>query len=151
HAGQPYALHKQPARTTLLFFGFTRCTQVCSPALSQMQAVARHMGMRRPPELLFVTLDPLNDNPAALRAYVARFGPDIRGLTGTPTQIDDAARRFGVGIQRGGGEPDHSARIYLLGPDHQLVRVYRLQTPVAQLAKDIASLQDGPQLSALRP
>lgn len=148
--GKPFRLDQQPARSTLMFFGFTRCTQTCSPALALMQAVAQRLQMRQPPRLVFVSLDPLNDTPATLRTYVSQFGSSIIGLTGTPDQIDRVAQQYGVTSASRSGELDHSARIYLLSPDHQLVRVYRLQTSQAALARDVSALQ-GMRYSFLRP
>jgi len=139
--GQPFRLDDQPPRSTLVFFGFTRCTQTCSPALALMQAVAAQVRPKVPPRLLFISLDPLNDTPATLKAHVERFGPGITGLTGTPEQIDQVARQYGVTTTSRSGELDHSARIYLLSPDLRLVRVYRLQTSQAALARDVSALQ----------
>lgn len=148
--GQPFRLDQQAPRSTLLFFGFTRCTQTCSPALALMQAVAQRLQMRQPPRLVFISLDPLNDTPATLKAYVSQFGPGIIGLTGTPEQIDLVAQQYGVTSSGRPGELDHSARIYLLSPDHRLVRVYRLHTSQAALARDVSALQTM-RFSFLRP
>jgi protein SCO1/2 len=143
HRGQPFVLSQQAPQATLLFFGFTRCAQVCPPALSLMQSLAMRMQAQKPARMLFVTLDPLNDDPAALTHYLRGFGEQFTGLTGSPAQIDDVARRYGVSNGMTDGVLDHSARLYLLGKDHRLQRVYRLQTPVAQLARDIVALQSG--------
>jgi protein SCO1/2 len=143
HRGRPFVLSQQAPQATLLFFGFTRCAQVCPPALSLMQSLTMRMQAQKPARMLWVTLDPLNDDPAALTHYLRGFGDQITGLTGSPAQIEDVARRYGVSTSMSDGVLDHSARLYLLGKDHRLQRVYRLQTPVAQLARDIVALQSG--------
>ncbi len=139
--GRPFVLHKQAAQATLLFFGFTRCAQVCPQALGLMQALVERQGPRQPPRMVFVTLDPLSDTPAALKQYLAPFDARIVGLTGSPAHVAEVARRYGVGTGMRDGVLDHSARLYLLGPDHQLSRTYRLNVPLAQLAQDILAVQ----------
>jgi cytochrome oxidase Cu insertion factor (SCO1/SenC/PrrC family) len=141
--GQAFVLSQQPPRATLIFFGFTQCAQVCPPALTTMQALATRPQAGEPVRMLFITLDPLNDAPQALQHYLRGFGGQITGLTGSPAQIEDVARRYGVRTTSQNGVLDHSARLYLLGKDHRLQRVYRLQTPVAQLARDIVAVQSG--------
>jgi cytochrome oxidase Cu insertion factor (SCO1/SenC/PrrC family) len=143
HLGQAFVLSQQPPRATLLFFGFTRCAQVCPPALVTMQALSMRMQARQPARMLFVTLDPLNDDPPALAHYLRSFDAPITGLTGTPAQVEEVARRYGVRTSEQNGVLDHSARLYLLGKGHRLQRVYRMQTPVAQLARDMVALQSG--------
>jgi protein SCO1/2 len=108
-----------------------------------MQSLAMRMQAQKPARMLFVTLDPLNDDPAALSHYLRGFDAQITGLTGSPAQIEEVARRYGVSTGMSDGVLDHSARLYLLGTSHRLQRVYRLQTPAAQLARDIVALQSG--------
>jgi protein SCO1/2 len=139
--GQSFVLSKQPAQPTLLFFGFTQCARVCPQALGLMQALAERQGPRQPPRMVFVTLDPLSDTPAALKAYLAHFDARIVGLTGSPTEVTDVARRYGVRTRTADGVLDHSARLYLLGPHHEISRVHGLNVPLAQLAKDILAVQ----------
>jgi len=139
--GQTFVLSKQAAQPTLLFFGFTQCAQVCPQALSLMQALVERQQPRQPPRMLFVTLDPLSDTPAVLKAYLAHFGVRIVGLSGSPTDVAEVARRYGVSTRTRDGVLDHSARLYLLGPHHEVSRVYGLNVPLAQLAKDILAVQ----------
>jgi protein SCO1/2 len=139
--GKPFVLSQQPPQATLLFFGFTQCAQACPPSLALMKALAMRMQPRQPPRMVFVTLDPLSDSPAALHQYLAQFDPRIVGLTGSPTQVDALARRYGVSTSTRQGVLDHSARLYLLGPDQRLARVYTLHIPLAQLARDIQAVQ----------
>ncbi len=139
--GKPFALSAQAPQASLVFFGFTRCTQVCPPALGLMQALNAHMQARRPPRMIFVTLDPLSDSPTALQQYLGHVDAHIIGLTGSPAQVEEVARRYGVGTSTRQGVLEHSARLYLLGPDHQVARVYKLNVPIAQLARDILAVQ----------
>lgn len=139
--GRRFVLSQQAAQPTLLFFGFTQCAQVCPPALGLMKALVERQAARQPPRMLFVTLDPLSDTPAALKAYLAPFDARIVGLSGSPAAVAEVARRYGVGTSLRDGVLDHSARLYLLGPNHEVSRVYGLNATPAQLAKDILAVQ----------
>ncbi len=45
---------------------------------------------------IFVSVDPERDKPAVLKQYVAAFHPKLIGLTGTPEQIADVAKKYGI-------------------------------------------------------
>jgi protein SCO1/2 len=110
----------------LVFFGYTRCPDVCPTALD---AVARTLdllgtgaGAIQP---LFVSVDSAEDTPEVLRGYTDMFDSRILGLTGAPEQIAAAARAYRVYFRRveidGGYAIDHTAIIYVIGPDGRYV------------------------------
>jgi protein SCO1/2 len=76
---------------------------------------------------IFITVDPERDNPAALKQWVQAFHPRLIGLTGTPAQIDQVRKEYGIYAKRAeGGDKanylvDHFAVYYLFGPDGQPV------------------------------
>lgn len=139
--GKAFKLQQLKGEPVMLFFGFTQCSQTCPIAIRQWQATTTAMGVRRAPRVVFVTLDPLSDSPRALKAYVAGFGPKAIGLTGSPSQIDEAARRYGIGTQKGGAELAHSARWILLDPDLQPSRTFKVSISPAALARDLVKAQ----------
>ncbi len=70
-------------------------------------------------------MDPERDTPEALKNYLNSegFPEGVIGLTGTPEQIDGAARAYRA-IYEKVGEGDaytmnHSLTVYLMGPDGQ--------------------------------
>lgn len=139
HTGKPFTLAQVKGAPTLLFFGFTQCANTCPVAMAQAQQVLSAFHAGRPPNIVFVTLDPLSDPPEVLADYLSRFDRRIIGLTGSPQQIEAAARRYGVGIQsKQAGPLEHSSRWYLLDDDAQLLRVYKIDTPVSAMVQDIA-------------
>jgi protein SCO1/2 len=139
HTGKPFTLAQVKGTPTLLFFGFTQCANTCPVAMAQARQVLEAFRAGKPPHIVFVTLDPLSDPPQVLADYLARFDKRIIGLTGSPTQIEAAARRYGVGVQnKRAGPLEHSSRWYLLDEDAQLQRVYKLDTPASAMVQDIA-------------
>ena len=115
-------------RFVLMFFGYRYCPDICPTELAKVGAALDGLGEaeRARVAALFITIDPERDTPAALREYTALFHPAIHGLTGTAEQIALAAKRYRVFYEKrpeGRGPDDylmdHSAFLYLLGPDGQ--------------------------------
>jgi len=132
-------------RWMLVYFGYTYCPDVCPTTLQEMADALRRLGTKaRRAEPLFITLDPERDHPAVLRKYLAAFGPEFEGLTGTPKQIASVARAYRVYYARhalpgGGYSVDHSSIIYLMNPDGQFVSILDAQQGAAALEKELAS------------
>lgn len=109
-AGKPYAI----------FFGFTRCPDVCPTSLARMARLRKQLG----PDgmkfaIVFVSVDPGHDKPIDLGNYVALFGTPILGLTGTDAQLEQIKKGYGVysaKVPQPGGDYtiDHTAAIYLM-------------------------------------
>ncbi|MBI2733301.1 MAG: SCO family protein, partial [Aquabacterium sp.] len=139
--GQSFSLQDIRGSVALVFFGFTQCSNTCPVAMAQAQQLLAGFRSRKPPAVLFVTLDPLSDTPAALAQYLSAFDPRIIGLTGTPRQIEQAAKRYGVASQSASGTLEHSSRWYLLDDNMRVARVYKINTPVSAMAQDIVRAQ----------
>jgi len=132
-------------RHMLIFFGFTYCPDVCPTELAKIAATLDLLGRdaeRLVP--LFVSVDPARDTPEALAQYTDLFHPAIVGLTGTEEQIAAAARAFRVYYNkvRTGPEPDaytmdHSAFVYLMGPDGGFRQFFSPQATPEQMAAGI--------------
>lgn len=139
--GHAFGLRQLGHRSALVFFGYTHCGTSCPTALvAARQVLARSASA---PAIVFVTLDPLNDQPAALRAYLRNFDEHFIGLTGTPGAVGRVAERYGVGVERDSSSVAHSAKWYLLDPAGRLARVYSLDTPAEQLAADLDRVAQG--------
>jgi protein SCO1/2 len=142
HTGQPFTLQRLAGKPALVFFGFSRCSTACPIALHQIKQVLATFNARPAPPVLFVTLDPLNDDPARLAQYLAAIDPRLLGLTGSPSQVEAVATRYGVAVQAQPGGLDHSVKWYLIGPRGEVARVYDVSTAPAQLAADLRRAQD---------
>jgi protein SCO1/2 len=81
-------------------FVFTTCTTVC-PVLSSVFARVQHrLGDRlgHGVTLVSVSLDPVRDNPARLKAYAAKHGagPHWRWLTGKQEDVEQVLKGLGA-------------------------------------------------------
>ncbi|HEX8904455.1 MAG TPA: SCO family protein, partial [Longimicrobiaceae bacterium] len=84
-------------RPLLLFFGYTRCADFCPQTLGRLsRAVAAAGEDAEDARILLVTVDPAHDTPAALKRYVARFGPRVSAATGDSAALAAAWRGYGA-------------------------------------------------------
>ncbi len=107
---------------SILYFGFTSCPDVCPLDMARnAQAVdlLAERGIEAQP--IFVSVDPGRDTPEVVGDYAALFHPEAIGLTGSPEQVDAAARAYRVYHAKVGDDPenylvDHSTYSYLVLP-----------------------------------
>jgi protein SCO1/2 len=125
HTGRRVTDKDFRGRTLIVVFGFTFCPDVCPTELQLISAALDKLGPRaKDAAPLFITVDPERDTPAQLASYVKSFHPRLVGLTGTQDEIDAAAKAYRVYFKKvpdpkssAGYTMDHSALIYVMGPD----------------------------------
>lgn len=120
--GQSVTASAFQGKTTLVYFGYTHCPDVCPETMARLMQVLEKLpsadakGVR----ILFISVDPARDTPQALHAYVTAFDAQhIRGLTGTNAQVESLAKRYRVAYQmekrdpNGSYEVTHSSAVYI--------------------------------------
>ncbi|HJZ31170.1 MAG TPA: SCO family protein [Hyphomicrobiaceae bacterium] len=135
-------------RYTLVFFGFTNCPDICPSALQVMAAALDQLGPKgQAVTPLFISVDPERDSPRELATYVKSFHPRLVGLTGTPEEIEAVTKAYRVYVKKvadtrssAGYSFDHSAIIYLMGPDGAYVTHFTATTSADAMAERLAKL-----------
>lgn len=130
--GQPFRLSSQRGKVVLLFFGFVNCPDVCPTTLLELKKVYQALtpAERRRVQVILISVDPERDTPAVLDKYVTFFNPSFIGLTGTPQQIAEVAKPYGVFYQKSEIRSakeynvDHTASTYLIDPQGRLRLIY---------------------------
>lgn len=138
-------------KPSVIYFGYTYCPEICPTTLSDLTRWMRELG----PEAdrlnyVFITVDPQRDTVRVMHDYVSSFDPRLRGFTGTPEQVAEAAKAFRVYYRRnptsdGSYEMDHSAYIYLMGPDDKYANI------IAYGEKDESAVAKLKKLAAMGP
>jgi protein SCO1/2 len=147
--GRPVTDRDLLGKPTVVYFGFTYCPEVCPTTLASMTRWLKAIGPDAEKlNLVFITIDPERDTPKQLRLYLANFDHRIRGLTGSPKAVSEAAHDYNVYYQKvalegGGYTMDHSTTVYLMDARGQLSDVIAYKEPDAdaiaklrQLARD---------------
>ena len=118
--GSPFSSSQLTGRPYAIFFGFTHCPDVCPTTLARLAKLRRQLGKGDAAfAILFVTVDPERDGPAEVGAYAGLFDTPVVGLTGSPAQIGQIKKSFGIysakAPQPGGGySVDHTATVFLM-------------------------------------
>ena len=132
--GGPFTLIDQDGRTVtqadfagrwmLVYFGYTYCPDVCPLGLTTIAEALDQVPEPQRDRIVpvLVTVDPERDTPEVLKEYVAAFGPQFEGLTGTPEQVAAALKTWRVYSRKAEAQPDgsylvdHSTFTYLMDP-----------------------------------
>jgi len=88
--GQWRFLEQSPKTLNLIYFGFTKCENVCPLTMSVAGSAFRELTANELENVsfLFVSVDSEHDTPERVSTYAAQFFPAFTGLTGTKAQID---------------------------------------------------------------
>jgi protein SCO1 len=152
-AGGPVSLKDFRGKVVLVYFGYTYCPDICPTSLA---ATSEGLKQLTPDELarvamIFVSVDPKRDTPARLKEYVEFFHPSIVGVTGTPENIAEIAKRYAVFYAEQKVETagegyvvDHSADTYVIAADGKLVAKIAHATPSDQVAASIRKYLNQP-------
>lgn len=127
---------------TLVFFGFTRCPDVCPLTMARLEKAYSDAGEPADLRVVMVSVDPEFDTPEVMGAYVERFHQDFIGLTGSQSQVATAARAFFAGYSGTGAATVHTDAVAVVDRESRLRYVYTTDA-VANLGADLPSLLRG--------
>ena len=140
-SGQPFTRGELLGKPALVYFGFTRCPDVCPTTMEKLARVVRAAQL---PDLrvVFVSIDPQRDPPPTLALYVHAFDPGFIGLTGEPKTLGSLAANFGVAVNRvelPGGDytMDHTAAVFLLDREARIRAIFTPPFDVPTLVADL--------------
>ena len=134
---------------TLVFFGFTHCPDVCPTTLALLAGVQKQLAQQDERmaglKVALISVDPERDTPQQMGSYVASFGGDLIGLTGSVPEIVNTTRSFNVAFARvdlpgGGYTVDHSATVFVLDSQARIVAVFTPPLSAAALTRDVGRL-----------
>jgi protein SCO1/2 len=163
-----YGKRQAEGQWSLLFFGYAGCPDVCPTELYLMAEMMRAIEqdpavVPRPPQVVFVSVDPQRDTPEALQQYASFYHPSFLGVTAAQPLIDRLAKSLGVYHERvyyrdgevlqldpGQAVPaelansyliNHTAAIYLLDPEARLHAIFTPPHDPAAMMRDLAAIQ----------
>lgn len=157
--GGPFELVDQHGKTVrwedfagkyrIVYFGFTYCPDVCPTDVGRMVHGLGRLEKLEPDKAakvvpIFISVDPERDTPAVVGEFAAAFSDKLIGLTGTPEQVKTAADAFRVYYSRGEDTPgggylvDHSAVVYLFGPQGEPLATLPVDKGADAVAAELA-------------
>ncbi len=134
-------------RVTLLFFGYTHCTDTCPLTMTRLAAAVSRLGAQaRDVRIVFVSVDPRRDTPDSTDRFARAFSPEAVGLTGGSQAVEAMAKRYRVAYlpqprdRSGNYEVMHSKGVYVFDRDGRARLLIDDTDPPAAVIHDLRQL-----------
>jgi protein SCO1 len=123
--GRSYSIESFPHNSVLvIYFGYTTCWQACPTALNNIAEAIDGLGaLAVSVQPVFIDMDPERAVSATISLYMEAFGPSFLGLTGSPDDVERAAKSFKVEVERTRFSADptdyamlHTSPIFVMRP-----------------------------------
>ncbi len=97
HTAEKRTLSDFKDSVVVIFFGYTQCPDMCPATMGVLTETLQELGDDADRvQVLFVTLDPIQDTPEKLKQYLSFFDTRFIGLTGDQAAIDSVTEDFKV-------------------------------------------------------
>lgn len=152
-ASGPVSLADYRGKAVLVYFGYTYCPDICPTSLAATAAGLNQLSAEELAQVavIFVSVDPKRDTPARLKEYAEFFHPAIIGITGSPEEIADVGRRYGifyaeqkVATAGDGYVVDHSSETYVIARDGRLLGKLPHGAPPEEVVAEIRKVLNQP-------
>jgi protein SCO1/2 len=144
HNGRSRQFPDDNRKWKLVFFGYTRCPDVCPTTMFTVQQAVKKLGEDASNlDIAFISIDGQRDKPRELERFVGYYGRQVTGFTGELKDIKDIESQFGVTTRKFQGKTalaytlQHSVFLYLLDPENRLRVMYSGATLPSTLSEDM--------------
>jgi protein SCO1/2 len=157
--GGPFTLQDKDGKTVrwsdfdgryrVVYFGYAYCPDVCPFDMQKLMKgfdifAKEHPDQAKQVQPIFITIDPKRDTPEVIGEFTSAFSDKLLGLTGTPKEIDAAAKAFGVYYAKGKVSPgggylmDHTRGTYLMGRKGEPIALVPIDAGPEAVAAELA-------------
>lgn len=147
HRGEPFGRDRLRGQTSLLFFGFTHCPDICPATLNQLTLARRQLAGRVEPlpEIVLISVDPERDTPEVLERYVEYFGQGVTGVTGSSEELRTLTASLGIHFEKApaaDGSADeylvnHSAAVLVVDPQARMEAIFGAPHSIEAFVTDL--------------
>jgi protein SCO1/2 len=140
--GTLFDLSAEAGRVVVVYFGYINCPDICPATLGNLAALMGDLGEQASGlRVVFITVDPERDTLPALADYLLAFDPTFIGLRGERPETERILAAYGVyaGMDEAAAshEIEHSARLFLVDKDGNLLAHYLWDAARADLLADL--------------
>jgi protein SCO1/2 len=148
--GETFTLSEHRGETLLLYFGYRTCPDFCPTTFAALKQVYEELNEPQDRlKILFVTIDPDRDTLENLTLYTQAFHEDFVGLRAEGETLEHVMEQFGVVAEKRqlADSPlsylmDHTASLFLIGPDGRLQVQYLYGTSARDIVQDLRIILD---------
>ena len=144
-SGSPLSL--TAGKPTFVFFGYTKCPDVCPTTLADWSRIRQRLGKRSGEvQFVFVSVDPERDTPDVAQKYASGFDNAIIGISPDSATSASFQRTLGASSFRDGTTADggynvaHSAQTFLIDGRGNLVAFYSFGSGWDAMLHDVETL-----------
>jgi protein SCO1/2 len=140
--GRPFSLSGLRGNVVILYFGYTNCTTECPLTMAHLKLALQSIGRQGTNvRVVMISTDPARDTAAAMRTFLAAFDPGFVGLVGTPQELGQVWKDYGVTVEDAGAT--HSFFTYIIDPDGNFRETFLPDSSPADVASDVLLLLKG--------
>jgi protein SCO1 len=142
HTGQRLRTADYRGKVLVLFFGYTHCPDICTPALARLAQLSKALGEdAKRVQVLFITVDPEHDNPAQLKKFLAGFDQSFIGLTGTADELGAVAAGHMVFFKQAkAGRVEHTGMLFVKDKKGRMRLLMKETAPLDDMLHDVRLL-----------
>jgi protein SCO1/2 len=144
---QPFHLSDVKGDIALVYFGYTFCPDVCPLTLWDVKKTLTDFEGKERVKVIFVSVDPERDTQEVLANYLKGFDSDFIGLTDDFEKVEAVMKPFGAFAEKeevensaAGYLVNHTARLYLLNPEQEVLLMYPFGFKPEDLRSDLTHL-----------
>lgn len=143
---QPFTEKDFYRHWTLLFFGFTHCSNVCPTTLDLMNRAYSALHDKYPDlRVVLVSVDPERDTPESLMKYTRSYNPEFIGVTGKIQEIRKLQSQLGIYAARDPGtngdnyQIQHTSSILLINPQGKWAGLFKFGLKPDELVNGVTT------------
>ena len=148
--GENFTLSEHQGELILIYFGYRSCPDFCPTTFAELKRV--YAALDEPADqvkVVFVTVDPERDTLEFMGMYTGAFHQDFIGVREEGESLERLMGEFGVvaeKVQMGESAMaylmDHTASLFLIGPDGNLQVQYLYGTDYRDIVHDLEVMLD---------
>lgn len=140
------ALSDFKGKVVAIYFGYTKCPDVCPTNLSFISSAIQHLSAdeKKQFQSIFISVDPGRDSPDVLSEYVQYFDKNMIGLSAAPDDLDPVVAQYGAYYEKVPYSNssliygvDHTSETYIVGKEGKLVAILPHATESAKILSTI--------------
>lgn len=149
HTGKTITSSELTGKWRILFFGFTRCPDICPTTLQTLKLVKKKVadaGLWGHYEVVMISVDPDRDTVERLANYVPFFDSEFIGLRAPLDAVTEYAKQAGIVFFKGevsddgNYDVDHGASLIVLNPQGEYAAAITAPHQVDDISADLITL-----------